>query len=104
MGFEEVRDRLYPKASPQLFGVNFTLRATPGVTEQWLSRVIGCHLAHYAVVGASSFPAPSPLLVPGARIQVSSTADGFRVTITSRDIDVAREVRDSGRSLFAHAT
>ena len=104
VGIEAVRDRVYPKASPQLFGVNVTIRATPGVTEQWIGRVIDCHVAHYAVVGVDVAPPPSPVLVHGATVQVFSTADGFRVSITSKDIDVAREVLRAGRALVATAS
>src|SRR5580692_8662110 len=67
MDVQAVQDRVFPKAPPRLFGVSVVLRATPGVTEPWLGRVIECHLAHYAVVGANAASAPSPLLVPNAK-------------------------------------
>jgi hypothetical protein len=96
---EEVRDKVFPKAPPQLVGVRIDVRATPGVTQQWIGRVIGCHAAHYAVAGAAGAPA-SPVLVPGARVRVSSTADGFRISITSDDLDVARQALSAGRALW----
>jgi hypothetical protein len=95
---KEVREKVYPKAPPQLVGVSIDLRATPGVTEQWIGRIIGCHVAHYAVVGAAGAP-PSPLLAPGAQLRVSSTSDGFRISVTSKDADVAREALSAGRAL-----
>ncbi len=101
---DAVKDRVFPKAPLQLFGVDVAIRATPGTTEQWIGRVIECHLAHYAVVGATAAQAPSPLLVRGANIHVSSTADGFRVSITSKDIDVARQVLSAGRALLPSAS
>lgn len=97
---QEVRDRVFPKAPPQLVGARIDLRATPGVTEQWIGRIIGCHVAHYAVVGGA--PAvPSPMLVAGAQVRVSSTSDGFRVWITSNDVDVARQALGASRALLA---
>jgi hypothetical protein len=104
VALDEVRDRRFPKWPPQLFGVSLTIRATPGVTEEWIGRVIQCHVAHYAVVGAAASKEPSPLLVVGAVIRVSSTGLGFRVSITSSDIEVAREVLNAGRSLTSHVS
>jgi hypothetical protein len=104
VALDEVRDRRFPKWPPQLFGVALTLRATPGMTEEWLGRLIQCHVAHYAVVGVASSPEPSPLLVSGAVIRVSSTGLGFRVSITSSDIDVAREVLNAGRAVVGHVS
>jgi hypothetical protein len=103
VAIEEVREKVYAKAPPQLVGVRIDVRATPGVTEQWLGRIIGCHVAHYAVVGATEAP-PSPILVPGAQIQVSSSSDRFRISVTSKDIDVAREAVSAGRALMARGS
>jgi hypothetical protein len=76
----------------------------PGVTEQWIGRVIQCHVAHYAVVGTSATRAASPPLTSRVLISVSSTAVGFRVSITSPDIDIARQLAQSGRALMANAS
>jgi hypothetical protein len=59
--------------------------------------MVACHMAHVAVVGGDV--RHSPLAVPNADVTVSSTQVGFRVTITSRDRDVARSVVDQGREL-----
>ena len=87
---EEIRDHTFPKAPLQPFGVAVYLAAEPGLTEQWVGRVVSCYVAHRAVVGGGA--QESPLLAPGARIHVSSTSVGFRISITSPDIDVARQV------------
>jgi hypothetical protein len=89
---EEVRERLFPKAPPQLVGAAVYLRATPGVTEQWLGRVIECHLAHRAAVGGLAADAAVSPFAENARVSVSSTRTSFRVAITSPDIEVARSV------------
>jgi hypothetical protein len=104
MAIEEIRDRVYPKQPKQTFGVAVYIRATPGTTEQWVGRVIQCHLAHYAVIGTAGAPETSLLLTAGARISVSSTQVGFRVSVTSADIDVARQLLGKGRSLVANAS
>jgi hypothetical protein len=99
-GVEVVRDRgVFPKAAPVPVGVSVYLRAEPGVTEQWLGRVVACHMAHLAVVGQG--PRPSPLGVRRADVTVSSTPNGFRVTITSHNSEIARSVVDQGRELAA---
>ena len=73
------------------------LRADSGMTQQWLGRIVACHLAHVAVMGQPAHP--SPLAVPNAEVTVSSTQVGFRVTITSRDREIARDVVEQGRQL-----
>jgi hypothetical protein len=97
-GIEVVRDRgVFPKGPLQPVGVSVYLRAESGMTQQWLGRLVACHMAHVAVVGGDT--RHSPLAVPNADVTVSSTQVGFRVTITSHDRDVARSVVDRGREL-----
>jgi hypothetical protein len=97
-GVEIVRDRgVFPKGPLVPVGVAVSLRAEPGMTQQWLGRLIACHMAHVAVVGHES--GASPLSVAHTQVAVSSTATGFRVTVTSRDRDVARLVLDKGQEL-----
>jgi hypothetical protein len=97
-GIQVVRDRgEFPKAPLRPVGVAIDVRAEPGMTQQWLGRVIACHMAHVAVAGRD--PQPSPLSVLNARVSVSSTSVGFRVTVTSPDRDVARSVVDKGQEL-----
>ena len=93
-----VRDRgLFPKGPLVPVGVSVDLRAESGMTEQWLGRVVACHMAHVAVVGRDRYP--GPLEVPDAQASVSSTGIGFRVTITSRDSSVAKSVVTRGEQL-----
>jgi len=99
-GIEIVRDRgVYPKGQLEPVGVAIDLRAEPGMTEQWLGRVVACHIAHVAVVGQDSQPAL--LSVAKTRVSISSTPVGFRVTVrsTSQDRDVARSVVEKGQEL-----
>jgi hypothetical protein len=96
---EPLSERAYPKEMPQPAGVAVYLRASPGVTEQWLGRVIECHLAHHAVVGDRMPDPVSPLFVDDARVALSSTGDGFRIAITARDVTTARAIIERARAL-----
>jgi hypothetical protein len=97
---EVVRDRgRFPKGPQQPVGVAVFVRAEPGLTQQWLGRVVACNMAHLAVVGGVE--RPSPLSVADTNVSVSSTAVGFRVTFTSKDSDVARSLVDKGEELVA---
>ncbi len=95
---EILRDRTWAKGMIQPIGVAIDLRSEPGITEQWLSRILECHMAHQAVVGRTAYDS-SPLAQYGSKVTVTATATGFRVTITSKDIDVARSVIAKGESL-----
>lgn len=97
-GIEVVRDRgEFPKAPLKPVGVAVEVRAEPGMTQQWLGRLVSCHMAHEAVAGPDS--KPSLLSVANAQVSVSATSVGFRVTVTSRDHDVARALVDKGQEL-----
>jgi hypothetical protein len=95
---EVVQDRgEFPKAPLKPVGVAVEVRAEPGLTQQWLGRLVACHMAHVAVVGQDANP--SLLSVPSAQVSVSSTSVGFRVTVTSRDRDIARALVGKGQEL-----
>jgi hypothetical protein len=96
---ELLRDRPYPKEMLQPAGVAIYMRASAGLTEQWLGHVLECHLAHHAVVGSQAVGRPSPLLVNDARVSLSSTLDGFRIAITARDVSAAREIIERAQAL-----
>jgi hypothetical protein len=99
---EVVRDRgAFPKGPLEPVGIAVYLRAESGMTQQWLGRIVACHMAHVAVVGRERYG--SPLTVPDAEVSVSSTLVGFRVTITSRDVDAVRSVVERGRELASTA-
>jgi hypothetical protein len=98
-----VRERLFPKGMLQPVGITIYLRAEPSVTEQWLGRITECNLAHYAVVGWPESD-KSPLSVPDATVTVSSTGDGFRVTLTSKDSDIAHFLMSKGQGLVARTS
>jgi hypothetical protein len=95
-----VKDRgVFPKAPPVPVGVTVFLRAQPGLTAQWLGRIVECHRAHIAVAGGTD--RPSPLAIQDAAVSVGTTFDGFRVTVTSKNTDVAHAIVDKGQQLAA---
>lgn len=72
-------------------GARVTFRAVPGMTGEWLQRVVDCHLARNAVVGGADMPF-CPLAVPHATATVMSTGTGFAVDVTSNNADSVREI------------
>ena len=72
----------------RLTGAEIVFDARPGMTAEWLQRVVDCHLARNAAIGfdtASADMPYCPLAVRGARAQVTSVGDGFAVDVTADD-------------------
>jgi hypothetical protein len=67
-------------------GAIVTFRAVPGMTAEWLQRVVDCHLARNAALGHTDDEMPyCPLVPKGARATVSSTGSGFQVAVRGAD-------------------
>lgn len=83
-----------PKAPAQrTVGATVTFRAVPGMTAEWLQRLVDCHLARNASLGHVVPEMPNCPLVPkGAEARVTSTGNGLAVAIRSDDPTTAREV------------
>lgn len=74
-------------------GASVTFKALPGMTAEWLQRVVDCHLARNAVVGDSDgVMSYCPLAVPHVSAQVRSAGNGFEVDIRSDDKGSVKEV------------
>jgi hypothetical protein len=83
-------------------GAVVVVRAVPGLTEQWLQRVVDCHLARNAALGHNLPEMPDCPLVPnGAAATVTPTDAGFAVAIRSDDATVAHEILRRAQSLVA---
>jgi hypothetical protein len=86
----------YPRTTPpieRVAGAVVTMRAEPGLTAEWLQRVVDCNLAHSASSGYSAAEMPnSPLGLEGVKAEVRSTGDGFAVEIQSKERKVSREI------------
>jgi hypothetical protein len=79
----------------RMAGAVVTFRARPGMTAEWLQRIVDCHLARNAALGHVVPEMPDCPLVPkGISARVTSTGNGFAVAIRSDDPEVAREVLD----------
>lgn len=77
----------------RLEGAVVEFRAVPGLTSQWLQRVVDCHLARNAALGHEVPEMLSCPLVPkGARATVVPTQRGFAVEIRGADTEAAAEI------------
>jgi hypothetical protein len=79
-------------------GARLLLRATPGMTAEWMQRIAECHMAQVAAAPPWTLTS-SPLDVKGALVSVQSSGDGFTVDITSPDIKVARDILNRAKAL-----
>jgi hypothetical protein len=89
-------------ASQQTLGATVTVAAVPGLTAEWLQRIVDCHLARNAAVG-HEMPemAYCPLVPKGAQAKVRSVGDGFAVDIQSEDRATAAEILRRAQQLSA---
>ena len=86
--------------SQRTTGAVVTFRAVPGMTAEWLQRVVDCHLARNASLGHVVPEMPNCPLVPnGAQARVSSTGNGFAIAIRSDDSATAREILSRAQRL-----
>lgn len=88
-------------------GANIVFQAVPGMTAEWLQRVVDCHLARNAAIGhdAAAGEMPyCPLTPRGAQARVSSVGDGFAVAIRSDDAETSKEILKRAESLRATTT
>ncbi|HKO90914.1 MAG TPA: hypothetical protein VJU61_07175 [Polyangiaceae bacterium] len=89
-------------AGYRLAGVEVVFRAVPGMTAEWLQRLMTCHLARNAAVGHAAAGADMPycpLTLSGAQASVRSVGDGFAVDIRSNDDATARQIQQRSESL-----
>jgi hypothetical protein len=88
--------------STRTSGAEITFQAVPGLTAEWLQRVVDCHLARNSAIGhevASTEMAYCPLTQRGVTATVRSTGDGFAVAVRSDDAATAREILQRAESL-----
>jgi hypothetical protein len=92
-----VRD---PKGIPHDVGVTVAFRAVPGLTSEWLQRIVDCHTARNAVLGHQVPWMPDCPLVPNyITATVRSTGNGFAVDIRSDDPATRQELRKRADAL-----
>jgi hypothetical protein len=81
-------------------GAIITFRAAPGMTAQWLQRVVDYHLARNAALG-HEVPEMTycPLVPKDVTARVTATEDRFAVAVRSDDSHTAAEVLRRARTL-----
>jgi len=74
-------------------GATIVFRAAPGLTAEWLQRIVDCHLARNAAVG-HDMPEMNkcPLVPRGAKASVRSVGDGFAIDVYGEDAATAAEI------------
>lgn len=81
-------------------GARMVLRAVPGLTAEWLQRVLECHLARNAALGHD---VPEmiycPLVPAGVTVDVRSAGDGFAVDVRAEGEESIAEVVRRARAL-----
>jgi hypothetical protein len=88
------------QARDQIVGASVAFRAVPGMTAEWLQRVVDCHIARNNALGNDMPEMPyCPLVPKGINAKVSSTGNGFAVTIESQDPNTAQEVLRRAQAL-----
>jgi hypothetical protein len=81
-------------------GATIVFRAVPGLTAEWLQRVVDCHLARAAAVG-HDMPEMTycPLVPKGAKARVTSVGNGFAVNVSADDAATIAEIKKRAEAL-----
>ena len=83
-------------------GATVVVNAVPGLTQEWLQRVVNCHVARNAAVGHDMKDmAYCPLVPRGAQATVRSTGDAFAVDIKADDKEGGAEIWRRAQQLSA---
>ena len=85
-------------------GATVVFKALPGMTAEWLQRVVDCHLARASAVG-HEMPEMSycPLVLKGAKAKVTSAGNGFAINVSSDDPATAAEIKRRAQALVGGA-
>jgi hypothetical protein len=85
--------RAQDRMPTRLVGATVVFGAKPGLTAEWLQRIVDCHLARNAAVGHDMSEMPDCPLVPrGAQATVRSAGGGFAVDVRADDDKTAAEI------------
>jgi hypothetical protein len=97
---EKISPGVGPRGNPHREGAVIVFRAMPGLTAEWLQRVVDCHIARNAALG-HDVPEMSfcPLVPKNVAAKVASTGDGFAVTVTSDDSTTVEEIIRRAKAL-----
>ncbi len=79
------------RSSTHLEGAVVTMAAQPGVTREWLQRLVDDP--------AATAQSGCPMAVNGASAHVTSTGNGFAITVKSSDKESAQEILRRAQAL-----
>lgn len=81
-------------------GATVYFRALPGLTQEWLQRIMDCHIARNAAMGFHVPEMPyCPLVVKGVTARVSSVGNGFAVELRAQTPETIAELRRRAQEL-----
>lgn len=90
--------RLVKSWTTELRGAELHVRARPGLTKQWIARVVRCHIAFETENRSNRGVASDDVLVDGSpTVAFDEDEDGFIVRVTGAD-------RGQGEAILARAT
>ena len=82
------------KSPPRQVGITVLFRAVPGLTSEWLQRLIDCHIARNAVLGHNAPEmAYCPLAVRGVAAHVRSEHGGYAVALRADEQESINAIR-----------
>jgi hypothetical protein len=86
-------------------GATVVFRAVPGMTAEWLQRLVDCHLARAAATG-HEMPEMDycPLELRGAKAKVNSVGNGFAVNVYADDDNTVEAIKKRAFALGPVAT
>jgi len=89
------------RSPPRQVGVSVTFRAVPGLTSEWLQRLVDCHVARNAVLG-HDLPQMSycPLAVRGVTAHVQADGGGYAVTVRSDEQESINAIRQRAEAIL----
>lgn len=84
----------------KVVGSAVVFRALPGMTAEWLQRVVDCHLARAAAMG-HDMPEMDycPLELKGVKAKVTSAGNGFAISVSANDDATVAEIEKRAESL-----
>jgi hypothetical protein len=87
-------ERHYIKFSePELRGAELFVRSSPGMTKEWIARVVRCHVAWLESRGLTAMHGfEDPLVVGDPAVSFSGTETGFVVRIAGRNKAEGEEI------------
>ncbi|HVJ18262.1 MAG TPA: hypothetical protein VM686_22740 [Polyangiaceae bacterium] len=73
-------------------GAKIVVRARPAMTAEWLQRNVDCYMARTGAGPTTPDMVDSPLSLDDIDATVTSTGDGFAISVTSDDKRVVKEI------------